>query len=85
MPRRRWTRRNRELERSKRDWERAQTLYKNDDISTAQFDQYRNRLENAAGGAEAIAKEREALVLAGPRVEQIERAAGDRWSGRAAR
>ena len=32
-----------EVERSKRDWDRAQVLYKNDDISTAQFDQYRNR------------------------------------------
>src|ERR1017187_2887809 len=28
-----------ELDRAKRDWDRAQTLYKNDDISTAQFDQ----------------------------------------------
>jgi HlyD family secretion protein len=59
-----------ELERSRRDWERAQTLYKNDDISTAQFDQYRNRFDSAQAGLKS-AQEREALVLAGPRIEQI--------------
>jgi HlyD family secretion protein len=59
-----------ELERSKKDWDRAQTLYKNDDISTAQFDQYRNRYENAQAMLKS-AQEREALVLAGPRVEQV--------------
>jgi HlyD family secretion protein len=59
-----------ELDRAKRDWERAQTLYKNDDISTAQFDQYRNRFENAQAVLKQL-QEREALVLAGPRVEQI--------------
>jgi HlyD family secretion protein len=60
-----------EVERAKKDWDRAQTLYKNDDISTAQFDQYRSRWQSA----EALlrqAKEREALVLAGPRIEQID-------------
>jgi membrane fusion protein YbhG len=59
-----------ELERSKRDWERAQTLYKNDDISSAQFDQYRNRFENAQAVLKQL-QEREALVLAGPRLEQV--------------
>lgn len=59
-----------EVARSKRDWERAQTLYKNDDISTAQYDQYRNKWESAEAGLKS-ATEREALVLAGPRVEQI--------------
>jgi len=59
-----------EVERSKRDWDRAQTLYKNDDISTAQYDQYRNRWESAEAAMQQ-ATEREALVLAGPRVEQI--------------
>ena len=34
-----------EVDRAKKDWDRAQTLFKNDDISTAQFDQYRNRWE----------------------------------------
>jgi HlyD family secretion protein len=62
-----------EFDRAQRDWDRAQTLYKNDDISTAQHDQYRSRWE----GTEATlkqAKERQALVLAGPRIEQIEAA-----------
>jgi membrane fusion protein YbhG len=59
-----------ELERAKRDWDRAQTLYKNDDISTAQFDQYRKAFENAQA-AHKSAIERESLVLAGPRAEQI--------------
>src|ERR1700751_4317010 len=69
-----------ELERSKRDWDRAQTLYKNDDISAAQFDQYRNRFESAEALLKQV-KEREALVLAGPRVEQI--AAQEAQVGRA--
>ena len=59
-----------EVERARRDWERAQTLHKNDDISTAQFDQYRNRFESAQAVLKQ-AQEREALVLAGPRVEQV--------------
>jgi HlyD family secretion protein len=59
-----------EVDRSKRDWDRAQTLYKNDDISTAQYDQYRNRWESAEAALKSV-KEREALVVAGPRVEQI--------------
>jgi HlyD family secretion protein len=59
-----------EVERSKRDWDRAQTLYKNDDISTAQYDQYRNKWESAEAALKS-ATEREALVLAGPRIEQV--------------
>jgi HlyD family secretion protein len=59
-----------EVERARKDWDRAQVLYKNDDISTAQFDQYRNRFESAQAALNQ-AREREALVLAGPRVEQI--------------
>ena len=59
-----------EVERAKKDWERAQTLFKNDDISAAQFDQYRNRIESAEALLKQV-KEREALVLAGPREEQI--------------
>ncbi|PWT97857.1 MAG: hemolysin secretion protein D [Terriglobia bacterium] len=59
-----------EVERARKDWDRAQVLYKNDDISTAQYDQYRNRFESAQAALNQ-SKEREALVLAGPRVEQI--------------
>jgi HlyD family secretion protein len=62
-----------EYERAKSDWERAQPLYKNDDISTAQYDQYRSRWESADAALKQ-SKERQALVLAGPRREQIEAA-----------
>jgi HlyD family secretion protein len=59
-----------EVERSKKDWDRAQVLHKNDDISNAQFDQYRNRWETATAALNS-AKERQGLTLAGPRVEVI--------------
>ncbi|HLK63370.1 MAG TPA: efflux RND transporter periplasmic adaptor subunit [Bryobacteraceae bacterium] len=59
-----------EFDRAKKDWERGQTLYKNDDISTSQYDQYRNRFESAEAALKQ-SKEREALVVAGPRVEEI--------------
>jgi HlyD family secretion protein len=61
------------LERAERDWERAQKLYKDDDISTAQFDEYRSRQQNAEAALRQ-AKERLALVVAGPRSEVIEAA-----------
>jgi HlyD family secretion protein len=56
---------------AKKDWDRAQTLYKNDDISTSQYDQFRARYE----GSEATlkqTKESDALVHAGPRAETID-------------
>jgi len=59
-----------EVSRSGRDWDRAQKLYKDDDISTAQFDQFRNRFETASATLKS-AKERLALVELGPRVEQV--------------
>jgi HlyD family secretion protein len=59
-----------EVERSKKDWDRAQVLHRDDDISTAQFDQYRNRWETAVAALNS-AKERQNLVLAGPRAEVI--------------
>jgi HlyD family secretion protein len=62
-----------ENDRAKRDWDRAQTLYKNDDISTAQYDQYRNRWESSEAALKQ-SKERQSLVLAGPRIEQIQAA-----------
>jgi HlyD family secretion protein len=62
-----------EWERARRDWERAQTLYKNDDISTAQYDQYRSRWEGADAALKQV-RERQALVLEGPRREQIDAA-----------
>ena len=72
-----------EYDRAKRDWDRGQQLYKDDDISTAQYDQYRNRFESA-GAALKNAQESQALVLAGPRVEQIEAARGQAEHSRAA-
>jgi HlyD family secretion protein len=59
-----------ESERTRRDWERAQTLHSNDDISTAQFDQFRKNFESAQAALKS-AQEKKALVDAGPRIEQI--------------
>jgi HlyD family secretion protein len=59
-----------ELDRASKDWDRAQTLYKNDDISTAQRDQFRKNFDNATAMFKS-AKQREDLVLAGARQEQI--------------
>ena len=70
-----------EYDRASKDWERAQTLYKDDDISTSQFDQYRMRFETAAATLREV-KEREALVQAGPRVEVVDAAAASTTSTR---
>ena len=59
-----------EFDRAQRDWQRAQTLYKNDDISTAQFDQFRSRFE-APDATLKQARERLALVEEGARKEDI--------------
>ncbi len=60
-----------EADRAKRDYERAQTLIKNDDISASQLDQYRDRADSTAASLKS-ANQRLALALAGPRVEQID-------------
>jgi len=73
-----------ELDRAKRDWDRAQTLHKNDDISTSQLDQFRSRFDNAAAGLRK-AQEREALILAGARKEEIDFAAAQLERAKAAR
>jgi HlyD family secretion protein len=72
-----------EAARAKLDWDRAQTLHKNDDISTSQFDQFRSRFESAAAMLKQ-ARERYALVTAGPRQEQIDAAASQLSRSRAA-
>lgn len=64
---------NTEFERARLDWERAQVLHKNDDISTAQRDQYRARFESSQAALKQ-ARERASLVEAGPRSEVIEAA-----------
>ena len=57
--------------RAASDWQRAQTLYKNDDISTAQFDQFRTQFERASAQLKQ-AEQQLALVVEGPRKETIE-------------
>ena len=71
-----------EAQRSKADWDRAQPLFKNDDISKAQYDQFRRNWESAEATLRS-AQEKLSLVDAGPRVEviqaqegQLERARG---------
>jgi HlyD family secretion protein len=59
-----------EEQRASADWERAQVLYKNDDISASQSDQFRARYKAAAALARQ-AGERLALVQEGPRQEEI--------------
>jgi HlyD family secretion protein len=56
---------------ARQDWERAQVLHKNDDISTAQFDQYRARFDTASAALRQ-AQERLALIIEGPRKDQIQ-------------
>jgi HlyD family secretion protein len=63
-----------EAERAAKDWERAQALYKDDDISTSQYDQFRTRFESARAALRQ-ASERASLVQEGPRSETIEAAA----------
>lgn len=55
------------------DWARAETLYKNEDISRAQYDQFRARFESTRQTARQ-AEQRLALVEEGPRKQQIETA-----------
>ncbi len=52
------------------DWQRAQTLYKNDDISTAQRDQALSKF-NSTSAVLKQATERLAIVVEGPRKEEI--------------
>jgi HlyD family secretion protein len=55
---------------AKLEWERAQTLYKNQDISTQQHDQARTKAESTAAQLRQ-AEQRLALVMEGPRKEEI--------------
>ena len=55
---------------AKEDWERAQTLYKQEDISRAQYDQYHSRL-NSTDAILHEAQHRLSLVEEGPRKEDI--------------
>jgi HlyD family secretion protein len=59
-----------ETEHAQRDWERAQRLFKQDDISAQQHDQYRVKAESGAAMLRQ-AEQRLALIEAGPRKETI--------------
>ena len=60
-------------DQAKADWDRSQELFKNDDISKAQYDQYRMRLDST-NAVLRQAQEKLALVKEGPRKEDIEAA-----------
>lgn len=60
-------------EQATQDWERAQRLYKNDDISTQQYDQYRTKFESTRALLRQ-AEQRFALIKEGPRKEDIDAA-----------
>ncbi len=62
-----------EYARSANDWKRAQTLFKNEDISAADYDQYRTHFETADAQLKT-AKEQLSLVFEGPRREDIDNA-----------
>jgi len=62
-----------QYDQAKKDWERAETLYKNDDISTSQRDQVRTRFDAAEANLKQV-KEHAGLIEAGPRSELIESA-----------
>ena len=72
-----------EEQRAAKDFERAQALYRNDDISASQHDQFRAR-HKAAAAAARQARERLALVEEGPRKEEIEAARAQVARARAA-
>jgi HlyD family secretion protein len=62
-----------QFEWAKKEWERAQVLYKNEDISTSQYDQFKARYDGAAATLKR-AEENAALVVEGPRREDIDAA-----------
>jgi len=59
-----------QLEQATRDWERAQALFKNDDISAQQFEQFRTRYTQLKAALDQ-GQQRLSLVEEGPRKEAI--------------
>jgi len=55
---------------AKSDWDRAQTLFKNEDISRAQYDQAKSKLDSTAAQLRQ-SQERLAMLQEGPRKEEI--------------
>lgn len=62
-----------EAERASKDFERMQTLYKSENISASELDQYRARRDTAAAALRE-AQQQQAIVMDGPRKETIEAA-----------
>ena len=62
-----------QVEQARLDWERAQKLFANEDISRAQYDQFRTHNQSAQMQLKQ-AQERAGLVKEGPRKEDIENA-----------
>ncbi len=62
-----------QFEQASADWQRAQELVKNEDISKAQYDQNQSRYRSTRALLEQ-AQQRLALVLEGPRKEEIRQA-----------
>jgi HlyD family secretion protein len=65
-----------QLEFARLDWARMQTLYKNEDISTQQYDQARTKFDSAQAMLRQ-AEEKLSLVKEGPRQEDIAAARAD--------
>jgi HlyD family secretion protein len=65
-----------QLEFARLDWDRSQTLFKNDDISKQQFDQARTKFESATAMLRQ-AEEKDSMVREGPRKEDIAGARAD--------
>ena len=68
---------------ARQDWDRAQTLYKNEDISRSQYDQAKAKYDSTQAQLRQ-AQERFALVKEGPRKEEIEGARATVVRGQAA-
>jgi HlyD family secretion protein len=65
------------------DWERAQKLFKDEDISRAQYDQFKARFDSTAAAVKQ-AEMRSSIVKEGPRKEDIEAARAQVARARAA-
>jgi HlyD family secretion protein len=65
-----------QLDFARLDWDRSQTLFKNDDISKQQYDQARTKFESATAMLRQ-AEEKDSMVREGPRKEDIAGARAD--------
>lgn len=62
-----------EEQRATRDWNRAETLHKTDDISTSQYDQFQRNYRTAVAAAKS-ARDHLSMIEEGTRKEQIDQA-----------